>query len=78
LAGTFVGRRTDSDFLGFGVDHAAGYARVDVGGWYAIERHVTAYANVENVTNHRYEEVVGYPALKANFRAGLRFVIGGE
>jgi vitamin B12 transporter len=78
LAGTFVGRRTDSDFLGFGVDHAAGYARVDIGGWYAIERHVTAYANVENVANHRYEEVVGYPALKANFRAGLRFVIGGE
>ena len=69
LAGTFIGPRRDSDFLGFGIDHAAGYARVDVGGWYAIGRHVTAYANVENVTNRRYEKVVAYPALKANFRA---------
>ncbi|MBI2679109.1 MAG: TonB-dependent receptor [Candidatus Koribacter versatilis] len=77
-AGTFIGPRRDSDFLGFGIDHAAGYARFDFGGWYAIDRHVTAYANVENATNRRYQEVVGYPALKANFRAGLRFVIGGE
>ena len=34
--------------------------------------------NVENVLNRRYNEVVGYPALKANFRAGVRFRIGGE
>jgi vitamin B12 transporter len=78
MAATLVGPRRDSDFLGFGIDHAAGYARVDFGGWYAIDRHITAYANVENATDRRYQEVVGYPALKANFRAGLRFVIGGE
>ena len=83
LAGSFVGRRPDSDFLGLtvngvGFDHAPGYARVDLGGWYAIARRVTAYANVENATNRRYQEVLGYPALKANFRAGLRFVIGGS
>jgi outer membrane cobalamin receptor len=81
LAGSFVGRRPDSDFL-FGLvppqDHAAGYARVDVGGWFAVNRHMTAYVNVENVLNRRYNEVVGYPALKANFRAGMRFRIGGE
>jgi outer membrane cobalamin receptor len=78
LGGTFVGRRPDSDFLGFGIDHAAGYARFDTGAWYALNRHVTAYANVDNFTDRDYEEVVGYPGLKANFRAGLRFAIGGE
>ncbi|HEV2690165.1 MAG TPA: TonB-dependent receptor, partial [Bryobacteraceae bacterium] len=78
LGGSFVGRRPDSDFLGFNIDHAAGYARVDVGGWYAIHSRVTAYANVENALNDHYNEVVGYPALSANFRAGLRFRIGGE
>jgi vitamin B12 transporter len=78
LAGTFVGRRRDSDFLGFGIDHAAGYGRIDVGAWYAINTHVTAYANAGNALNHDYEEVVGYPAIGANFRAGLRFKIGGE
>jgi vitamin B12 transporter len=81
LSGSFIGRRPDSDFL-FGavppVDHTAGYALIGVGGWYAMNRFVTAYVNVENVLNKRYEEVAGYPALKANFRAGLRFRFGGE
>ncbi len=80
LGGSFVGRRADSDFLfvGFNIDHAAGYARVDLGGWYAINSRITAYANVENALNAHYNEVVGYPALTANLRAGLRFRIGGE
>ena len=78
LGGSFVGPRPDSDFLGFNVNHAAGYARVDLGGWYAIHSRVTAYVNVENALNDHYNEVVGYPALTANFRAGVRFRIGGE
>jgi outer membrane receptor protein involved in Fe transport len=81
LGGSFVGRRLDSDFLflpDFHVTHAAGYARVDLGGWYAISSRITAYANVENALNDHYNEVVGYPALSANFRAGMRFRIGGE
>jgi len=78
LGGSFVGRRPDDDFLGFNIDHAAGYARVDLGGWYAINSRITAYANVENALNDHYNEVVGYPALTANFRAGVRFRIGGE
>jgi vitamin B12 transporter len=80
LGGSFVGRRADSDFLnlGFDITHAAGYARVDLGGWYAITSRITAYANVENALNDHYNEVVGYAALTANFRAGIRFRIGGE
>jgi vitamin B12 transporter len=80
-----IGRRPDSDFgllssLGLRdtVDHVPGYGRIDAGGWYALASRVTAYLNIENLLNHRYEEVAGYPALKANFRAGLRFRIGGE
>lgn len=85
LSTVLIGRRPDSDFgllssLGLRdrVDHVAGYGRVDAGGWYAITNRVTAYVNVENLLNHRYEEVAGYPALTANFRAGLRFRLGGE
>jgi vitamin B12 transporter len=80
LGTSFVGRRPDSDFLGLRppVDHAAGYVRVDLGGWYAVHRRVTAYFNIENALDRRYNEVVGYPALPINFRAGLRFRIGGE
>ena len=78
LGGSFVGRRPDSDFLGLGIDHAAGYVRADVGGWYAVRPWMTAYVNVENALDRRYNEVVGYPALPVNFRAGMRFRIGGE
>ncbi|MGB8918799.1 MAG: TonB-dependent receptor [Candidatus Sulfotelmatobacter sp.] len=78
LAGSFVGARPDDDFAGFSITHAAGYVRADVGGWYAINSHITAYANIENALDRRYNEVVGYPALPINFRAGFRFRIGGE
>jgi len=78
LGGSFIGRRPDSDFLGLGYTHAAGYARVDAGGWYQVDHHMTLYANVENLLNRHYEEVLGYPALTASFRAGVRFRFGGE
>ena len=80
LEGNFVGRRPDDAFLSIpnNINHAAGYARVDLGGWYAINSRIAAYANVGNALNDHYNEVVGYPALTANFRAGLRFRIGGE
>ncbi len=78
VGGSFVGRRADSDFDGFGIDHAAGYVRADLGGWYAVRPRVSLYANVENALDRRYNEVVGYPALPVNFRAGVRFRLGGE
>ena len=78
LAGSFVGRRADSDFFGYGIGHSPGYVLVNAGVWYAINKRVTAYINGENLLNHFYEEVTGYPALKINFRAGMRFRVGGE
>jgi vitamin B12 transporter len=78
LSGSFVGQRPDSDFLGFGYNHAAGYALVNLGGWYEIHPRITAYLKMENLLNKHYEEVVGYPALHFNFRAGLRFRLWGE
>ena len=80
LGGSFVGPRADSDFDGFGIDHAPapGYVRADLGGWYAIHPRITAFLNIENVLDRRYNEVVGYPALPINFRAGFRFRLGGD
>ncbi|HEX8814974.1 MAG TPA: TonB-dependent receptor [Terriglobales bacterium] len=78
VAASYVGRRPDSDFLGYNVNYAAGYVRMDLGGWYAITRRITAYANISNVLDRHYWEVVGYPAVGFNFRTGLRFRIGGE
>jgi vitamin B12 transporter len=72
-----VGRRTDVDLVG-DPTYAAGYARVDFGIWREITSRMTAYVNVNNALNRHYEEVAGYPAMRANFRAGMRFRIGGE
>jgi vitamin B12 transporter len=79
VAGSFIGRRPDSDFLGLvpPFTYTASYALVNLGGWYAVRPRVTIYANVENVLNRHYEEVVGYPSLGINFRAGLRIRLGG-
>ena len=81
LAGIFIGRRPDSDFT-FGVvppfNHVAGYARLDPGFWYQINHYATAYVNVENALDKSYQEVVGYPGLGVNLRAGMRFRIGGD
>jgi len=78
LAGSFVGPRPDSDFDGFNITHAPGYFLLNVGGWYKVNSRVTLYANAENVLDRFYEEVTGYPALRANFRAGVRFRLGAE
>jgi outer membrane cobalamin receptor len=78
LAGSFVGRRADSDFFGYNVNHTPGYVLVNAGGWYAIHTRVTAYVNIENLLDRSYQEVTGYPALKINFRAGMRFRVGGD
>lgn len=78
LSANFVGRRADSDFYGYNIDHAPSYVLLNVGGWYAIHPRITAYVNVENVLDKQYNEIVGYPALGINFRAGLRFRVGGE
>jgi outer membrane cobalamin receptor len=78
LGGSFVGPRPDSDFDGFNISHTPGYFLLDLGVWYKINSRITVYANAENALNRFYEEVTGYPALRANVRAGMRFRIGGE
>ncbi|HTW31752.1 MAG TPA: TonB-dependent receptor [Candidatus Sulfotelmatobacter sp.] len=77
LSGSYVGTRADSDFDNFNINHAAGYVRVDLGGSYNVNSHVATYLDISNALDRRYNEVVGYPALPINFRAGLRFQFGG-
>ena len=76
----YVGRRADSDFftLPTPVNFVRGYTRADASAWYQVNRWATAYINGDNIFNRHYEEVLGYPALGASFRAGLRFRLGGE
>jgi outer membrane cobalamin receptor len=68
----FVGRRTDSDFALLGLSSSEGYVRWDVAWSYRTTYRVTYFAVVQNLLNQDYMEVLGFPALKLNFRAGGR------
>lgn len=81
--GTFVGCRRDIDPLLGRLDLTGqpffneGYARVSASGSYRVSRALTAFARIENLLGDDYQEALGFPAYRLNFRAGLRLRIGG-
>ena len=78
LATYYVGRRTDSDFLGLGITSNPSYVRVDLATSYDWGHGFATIGRVENLFNRHYQDAIGYPALRLNFRAGMRYAWGGE
>ncbi|HVA72776.1 MAG TPA: TonB-dependent receptor, partial [Candidatus Limnocylindrales bacterium] len=78
LAGYFVGRETDSDFLGLGFTSNPSHFRLDLGTEVAAGHGVTLMAHVENLLDHHYQDAIGYPALGLNYLAGLKYTWGGK
>lgn len=76
LSGTYVGRRTDSDFLGLGITSSPSYVRWDLATILPLRYGLSATARVENIFNNHYQDSVGYPGLRLNYRFGLRYVWG--
>ncbi len=86
--GYFVSRSDDSTFLTdqFGGTSLllpnrnlnAGYQKIDVSGTYGINSVVTLFASAENVLDEHYTAAFGFPSLPVTFRAGVKFVIGGN
>ncbi len=71
-AGTVVGSRPDTDFLGLGLQRSRGYGFLDLLLSFRLLSGVTVFAVVNNALDRSYMEVLGYPALPARFRIGLR------
>jgi len=78
FAGTYVGRATDSDFLGLGITSNPSWVRWDLGTILPLRRGLSATAKVENLFDRRYSDAVGFPALGLNYRIGLKYVWGRE
>jgi len=78
LAGHFVGRETDSDFLGLGFTSNPGYFRLDLGTQFRLRYGFSVLAHAENLLDRRYSDAVGYPALGLNYLAGVKYTWGGE
>ncbi len=55
-----------------------GYVDVNAGFAYRLPRGVEIYGHVNNLLNDKYEESFGYPALRLNFMAGVRFNFPAE
>ncbi|HEV2489492.1 MAG TPA: TonB-dependent receptor [Candidatus Acidoferrales bacterium] len=76
LAGYYVGRETDSDFLGLGMTSNPSHFRLDLATEFLMGHGMTALANVGNLLDHHYQDAIGYPALGLNYRAGLKYTWG--
>lgn len=68
----YVGRRTDSDFLGLGLTSSSPYSKWDIALAYRLTRQLSFTSAFENLLDRSYMETLGYPALRATYRTGLR------
>ena len=70
----FVGRRQDSDFVGLEppLIWNDGYTNSNLSWSFRAFGRVTYYGLVGNLFNQKYMQVLGYPALKRTYRAGVR------
>ena len=77
LAGYYSGSRTDSDFLGLGLTRTPPYARFDVAGGHTMGHGVELFGRVQNLLDRQYQLILGFPALGREFRAGVKYRLGG-
>ncbi|HVB97914.1 MAG TPA: TonB-dependent receptor [Candidatus Dormibacteraeota bacterium] len=78
LEANYVGRRTDSDFLGLGLTSVPSYFVLNLGTDYRLGRGISTYARVDNLLDRSYQVALGYPALRLAYRAGIRYAWGGQ
>lgn len=80
FAGNYVGRRADSDFLfpPLGITSNPSYVRWDLANSIELGYGLSTLARVENLFNNHYQDAVGFPALRLNWRLGMRYEWGRE
>ena len=88
FSSAYVSRSDDSDFLGGydidggnslllpnrNLDH--GYAKLDLGGSFPLRPWLSAYGQIENLTNNQHIAPIGFVSLPITVRAGIRFQWG--
>src|SRR5262245_18741236 len=85
LIGYILGKRRDRDPVTSSLFDAqgqpifnSGYSRIDLTSAYRPTHWVGIFWRIENLLNRTYQEVLGYPAYRLTFSAGMRFKVGGE
>jgi len=87
ITATIMGRRDDSTYLldanggntlllpNHNLD--PGYQNFGFSGSYQISHRIYGYTIMDNLLSQHYQQVIGYPALPFNFRAGMQMSLGG-
>lgn len=70
--GQLVGSRADSDFEYIGLMRNPGYVLLNLRADFRVSDLISVYVQGSNVRHEKYMEALGYPALRANFRVGIR------
>jgi len=70
----FVGEGRDDDFFVFVVNRNPGYTYAYFSGSWQATRHVQPYLRVDNATNDRYQEALGFASLSRVVVGGVRLV----
>ncbi len=90
IKGSLASRADDSTFLSFedrnggntlllpNHDLDFGYVKLDLGFTYALNGHVTVFAQTENLLNNQHIGPIGYPGLPLTARGGLKIRLGSE
>ncbi len=90
LRGAGASRSDDSTFLAYADPSEGnslllpnrnldfGYLKLDVDGTYTATRHITVFAELDNLLNNQHIGPIGYPGLPFTFRTGLKLRLGGE
>lgn len=70
----FIGMRTDVNYYTFPASTVAlpFYTKLNLALRWQVQKHLEIFARAENLTDERYQEVFGYPALGRGFYGGLR------
>jgi outer membrane receptor protein involved in Fe transport len=55
-----------------------GHIKANAGFSYSLQHGVEIYGRISNLLNRKYEETLGYPSLRLNFMAGMRFRFSAE
>ena len=68
----FVGERPEDDFVFSAINRNNGYENVFVNGSFRVTRHVELHVRIDNALDERYQEVLGYSALRRNAAGGVK------
>jgi vitamin B12 transporter len=68
----YFGEHQEQSDTTFGINRAPAYWGSMASGSYRLSKHVSPFLRVENVTNSRYQEVLGYNNLSRSIRGGTR------